>query len=115
MSENMVINRLTPRVDIKETPEAMVLLLDLPGVQADNVEVQFERGELTVRASRPLASHPGRALVEEFDSSEYYRAFLLSQDVAGDRITADLKHGVLTVTLPRAQEALPRKIAVTGA
>jgi len=114
MSENVVTNRLIPRVDIKETPEAMVLLLDLPGVQADNVEVQFERGELTVRASRPLPSRPGRALVEEFDGGEYYRAFLLSQDVAGDRITADLKHGVLTVTLPRAQEALPRKIAVTG-
>lgn len=114
MNETIVSNRLTPRVDIKETPDAMVLLLDLPGVQADQVEVQFERGELTVRAARPLAPRPGRALVEEFDGGEYYRAFLLSQDVAGDRISADLKHGVLTVTLPRAQQALPRKISVTA-
>ena len=43
---------------------------------------------------------------------EYYRAFLLSQDVAGDKISAELKHGVLTVRLPRAEEAKPRKVAV---
>jgi HSP20 family protein len=114
MTETTVVNRLTPRVDIKETPEAMVLMLDLPGVKPDNVEVNFERGELTVRASRELTKHPGRALVEEFDTGEYYRAFLLSQDVAGDKITADLKQGVLTVTLPRAETAQPRKICVTG-
>lgn len=104
--------RFTPRVDILERPDEMVLHLDLPGVKAEDVEVQFERGELTVKGTRHLPSLPGRSLVEEFGAGEYYRAFLISQDVAADRITAELKNGVLTVRLPRAEAARPRKIGV---
>jgi len=110
--KNFARARHTPRVDIQERDDAMVLLLDLPGVNPDGVEVHFERGELTVRAERDLPGHGGRSLVEEFGAGEYYRAFLLSQDVAGDKITAELKHGVLTVRLPRAEAAQPRKVAV---
>jgi HSP20 family protein len=80
------------------------------------VDVNFERGELTVSGKRQLpADLPGRSLVEEFAAGDYYRAFLISQDVAADRITAELKHGVLTVQLPRSEAALPRKVAVKGA
>jgi HSP20 family protein len=52
--------------------------------------------------------------VEEVEVGDYYRAFLISQDVAADKISAELKHGVLTIHLPRAEAALPRKIAVKG-
>jgi len=107
--------RFTPRVDILEKPDEMVLHLDLPGVKGEDVEVQFERGELTVKGVRHLPGQPGRSLVEEFGAGEYYRAFLISQDVAGDRITAELKDGVLTVCLPRAAAAMPRKIGVKTA
>jgi HSP20 family protein len=104
--------RFTPRVDIQERPDEMVILLDMPGVKPEDVEVNFERGELTVRAERDVAENGGRSLVEEFGAGEYYRAFLLSQDVAGDKISAELNHGVLTVRLPRAEEAKPRKVSV---
>ena len=110
--KNVARVRYTPRVDIQELPDEMVILLDMPGVKPEGVEVNFERGELTVRAEREITGHGGRSLVEEFGGGEYYRAFLLSQDVAGDRISAELKHGVLTVRLPRAEEAKPRKVAV---
>ncbi|MGL4552590.1 MAG: Hsp20/alpha crystallin family protein [Gemmataceae bacterium] len=104
--------RYTPRVDIQERADEMVIRLDVPGVKPDGVEVNFERGELTVRAARDIAPLGDRPLVEEFEGGEFYRAFLLSQDVAGDKIAAELRHGVLTVRLPRAEEAKPRKVAV---
>lgn len=104
----------TPRVDILEQPDRLVLYIDLPGVKADDVELNFEKCELTVRARRQVPTRPGRCLVEQFESGEFYRTFLLSQDIAADQISADLRNGVLMVTLPRSAGALPRRIAVKG-
>ena len=104
----------TPAVDILELPEELVLLVDLPGVKPDGVTVDFERGELTVRARREPLARQGRGLVQEFEAGDYYRAFLISQEVAVDKIVAELKDGVLTVHLPKAAAALPRRIAVKG-
>jgi HSP20 family molecular chaperone IbpA len=104
----------TPQVDILEQPEGLVLYVDLPGVKSDQVEVNFERGELTVKARREPVRWPGTCLVEEFEEGDFYRAFLISQDIAADQITAELKNGVLTVRLPRSPAAQPRHIAVKG-
>lgn len=102
----------SPQVDILELPDEMILQLDMPGVKAEDVEVHFERGELAVRGRRQVTSPSGRGLVEEFEPGDYYRAFLISQDVATDRISAELKNGVLTVHLPRHEAAKPRKVTV---
>jgi len=105
----------TPRVDILETPEELLLLLDMPGVRPEDVDLNFERGELTVHGKcSPPAQRPGRCLAEEYETGDYYRAFLISQDVAADRIGAELKNGVLKVHLPKAAAAQPRKISVQG-
>jgi HSP20 family protein len=104
----------TPRVDILELPEELVLLVDLPGVKPGSVDIDFERGELTVKARREPRPRAGRAWVEEFEDGDFYRGFLISQEVAVDRITAELKDGVLWVHLPKAAAALPRRIAVKG-
>src|SRR5215204_1199979 len=101
--KNVAKVRYTPRVDIQERSGELVLTLDMPGVKAEDVEVDFERGELTVRAARRMPEQPGQSLVEEFGEGEYHRAFLLGQDIAGDKIVAELKYGVLTVRLPRAE------------
>jgi HSP20 family protein len=104
----------TPRVDILELPEKLVLTLDMPGVRPEDVEINFERGELTVAGKRQPVEHKGQWLVEEVETGDFYRAFLISQDVAADKISAELKNGVLTVHLPRVEAALPRKISVKG-
>jgi HSP20 family protein len=104
----------TPRVDILELPEELVLQVDLPGVKPDGVTLDFERGELTVHAQRESSKREGRALVEEFEPGDFHRAFLISQDVAADKIAAELKNGVLSVHLPKAAAALPRRISVKG-
>jgi HSP20 family protein len=106
--------RYTPQVDILELPEEMVLTLDMPGVKPDDVEIHFERGELSVHGKRDPFPRKGQWLVEEVEAGDYYRAFLISQDVAADKISAELKNGVLTVHLPRAEAAMPRRITVKG-
>src|SRR5262249_35888610 len=81
----------TPRVDILETPEEMWLYVDLPGVKANDVEVNFERGELTVHGKTQPAPAKGQSLLEESEPGDFYRAFLISQDIATDKIEAELK------------------------
>ena len=63
---------------------------------------------------RQPSEHKGQWLVEEIEAGDYYRAFLISQDVAADKISAELKCGVLTIHLPRVEAAQPRKISVKG-
>jgi HSP20 family protein len=104
----------TPPVDIVELPTELVLTLDMPGVRSQDVEINFERGELTVFGKRQPFEHKGQWLVEEIEAGDYYRAFLISQDVAADKINAELKSGVLTIHLPRVEAAQPRKISVKG-
>lgn len=104
-----------PRVDILETEHEVILLADMPGVKPTDVDVRFENGELTVHGRR-TTSHPGkRRALWEYEPAHYHRAFRLTEDVAADRIEAELKNGVLTVRLPKAEAAKPRRIAVKGA
>jgi HSP20 family protein len=102
----------TPQVDILETADEMRLVLDLPGVKAEDVDIHFERGELTVHAKVAPRTAPGKPVFAEYQVGDYYRAFIVGQEVDGEAISADLKSGVLTVHLPRAASAKPRRIEV---
>jgi len=103
-----------PRVDILETEQEVLLLADLPGVQPNDVDIRFENGELTIHGRR-TPSHVGkRRALWEYEPTHYHRAFRLNEDVAADRIEAELKNGVLRVRLPKAEAAKPRRIAVKG-
>lgn len=103
-----------PRVDILETDQELLLLADLAGVKSNEVDVRFENGELTIHGRR-IPSHPGRKrIVWEYEPAHYHRAFRLNEDIAADKIEAELKNGVLKVKLPKAEAAKPRKIAVKG-
>jgi HSP20 family protein len=104
----------TPRADILETSDELLLMLDLPGVRTDGVDVRFERGELTVHGRCEPSQPSGQCLATEFEVGDFYRAFLIGQEVAADKISAELKDGVLTVHLPRSEQAKARRISVTG-
>jgi HSP20 family protein len=95
-----------PRVDVLETENEFLVLADLPGVKPADVDVRFEKGELTVHGKRPA----GR----EYQSTNYHRVFAVADTVAADRISADLKAGVLTIRLPKVEAVKPKKIAVSG-
>jgi len=105
---------VAPRIDILETEHEFVLLADLPGVKPDAVDIRFEKGELTVHGRRPVA-HPGKGLAHrENPATNYQRVFAVSDSVSADKITADLKEGVLTVRLPKVEAVKPKKIVVHG-
>jgi HSP20 family protein len=105
---------VTPRVDVLETEDEFLVLADMPGVKSEDVDVRFEKGELTLHGRR-AASHPGKeASLREYEATNYFRTFAVNETVAADKITAELKAGVLTVHLPKTEAVKPRKITVRG-
>lgn len=103
----------TPRVDILETDDELLLFVDLPGVHAKDVDIRFENGELALTGRR-APQYPGKPWMREFEPGSFYRAFRVTEQIAADKINADLKNGVLTVRLPKVEAAKPRRIAVKG-
>jgi HSP20 family protein len=103
----------TPRVDILETENELLLFADLPGVKDEAVDIRFENGELTLHARRAPANVTGQWLWEN-EIGDFFRAFRISEQVDAGKIWAELKNGVLTLHLPKVEAAKPRKIAVKG-
>jgi HSP20 family molecular chaperone IbpA len=102
---------VAPPVDIYETQEGLVVLADLPGVAQEGLDVRVDNHVLTIRGHAHHAV-PGEAIYREHEPVNFFRQFELSDTVDQSRITADLKWGVLTVTLPKAEKAKPRQIEV---
>ena len=100
----------TPRCDIVETDKAFVLFADMPGVLTEGLEVVAERGDLIVRGSVLARSEP--PAYREFDFTDYFRAFRLTEDLETDGINATLRDGVLRVEIPKSARVQPRKITV---
>ena len=102
-----------PAVDIWETEEALVLAADVPGVTRDNVELDMRDDALTIKAQVGADAYEGlRPLYGEYNIGNFYRRFSLGEVIDRDKISADLKDGVLTVTLPKREKAKPRQIVV---
>lgn len=102
---------VTPAVDIYEMPEGLVVIADVPGVTPDHVDVRVDNHILTIwgQAAHGLPAEP---TYREYELVNYFRQFDLSAKVDESQIAADLKHGVLTLTLSKVADAQPRKIAV---
>jgi HSP20 family molecular chaperone IbpA len=103
---------VAPAVDIFESADDIVLLADLPGVAQDGVRLDFEKDELRIDATTTEVGDGGSPLFREFGQRDYRRAFQLAPGIDVDKITAELKGGVLTVTLPKAAALKPRQIAI---
>src|SRR5262249_55333182 len=104
---------LTPRVDILETDDELLLYVDLPGVKPDGVDIRFENGELFLHGRRAQARR-GKPWLWEYETASFQRAFRVAENIAADKISAELKNGVLTVRLPKVEAVKPRRIAVKG-
>jgi HSP20 family molecular chaperone IbpA len=102
---------VTPPVDIYEIGEGLVVKADLPGVDKENLDVRVENNLLTIRG-KPTHVAPGDPLYREYGLVNFFRQFELNERVDQRNISAELTHGVLTLTLPKAEEAKPRKIDV---
>jgi len=107
--------RHTPRAEILEGDRDYIIRMDLPGVNRENLEIEIEDQTLTVSATREHETPEGyRAVRNERAGSNisYKRAFSLGRSVATDDVTANLEHGTLTLTLPKSEQARPRRIEV---
>lgn len=105
-----------PKVDIYETGEAVILLADMPGAHEDAVDITLEKNILSIKGYVNLEGEEGYGLAyNEYDVGDYERTFALSDEVNRNEIEAAMKDGVLQLTLPKAETARTRKIAVKAA
>lgn len=103
-----------PRTDIFETTEAVMLMVDLPGVQEENIEITLENNILAITANSLDIAPEGYGLVfAEYEPGDFERSFRLTDQINRDGIEAEYREGVLYLTLPKAEEAKVRKIAIS--
>lgn len=102
---------VNPLVDIFETEDSLNVVADLPGVTRDGLNVKVEDGLLTIegKITHEFLKEP---FMTEFQPISFFRQFELSEAIVQEKISAELKHGVLSVKLPKAEKEKPRKIEV---
>jgi HSP20 family protein len=99
--------------DIYETDDALTVVMEMPGVEKKNVEVNIENDVLRVEGRIDFAKYEGlEPLYTEYNVGHFARTFTLSNKIDRQQIAAQLNEGVLTLTLKKAKEAIPRKIAI---
>ena len=107
------IGVLRPPVDVIEDASGITLRADIPGVSKDNLNLRIEAQSLTIEGSLSLDLPPGmESRYAEVRHQHYERTFALSRELDGEKASAELAHGVLTIRIPKTAEASPRKIPV---
>lgn len=102
-----------PNCDIIEKDNELLILADMPGVRAEDVDVNFERGLLTIQGRVDRNREAGRTLtLQEYGIGDFHRTFEVGEGIDPSKIEAEMKDGVLTLHLPKSDAILPRKIAV---
>ena len=103
-----------PGADIFEAEHALSVVLEMPGVDKSNVDVSIEARVLIVEGRVDFSKYEGmRPVYTEYNVGHYRRTFSLSNKIDQSAIAAEMRDGVLTVTLPKAEEAKPRRIAIS--
>jgi HSP20 family protein len=113
-SSSVVTSQWVPRVDIKEEANRFVIFADLPGVDPSTIEVDMDKGVLSIKGERKAEA---KAEGERWSRNErahgvFYRRFALPDSANPDGIAATGKHGVLEISIPKRPEASPRRINV---
>jgi HSP20 family molecular chaperone IbpA len=104
---------LMPPVDVIEDSTGITLYADLPGVPKDKLSLQVEADTLTIEGEINLATPEGmEASHAEVSLPRYRRAFTLSKELDASKVSAELKNGVLTLRIPKAEHAQPRRISI---
>ncbi len=100
-----------PRTDIYETKDNVVILVDMPGVASDGVDITLEKRTLAIRGYAADQQHENyRQVYSEYGAGDYERVFTLTEDIDRDGIEAAQKNGVLRLVVPKAAPAKARKI-----
>ena len=106
----------TPAVDIFETDREITVLADIPGVKAKDLTIDVRDDVLSLAGDVDAPEHPNEVgVLREYETGKYIRQFTLSEVIDQSKIEADLTDGVLRLTLPKIEPAMPRKITVKTA
>lgn len=105
-----------PRVDIVEQGDEMLIFADMPGVTAQNVDIDFDKGALTITGRVPQR-HNGHAreILSEYGVGDFRRTFQVGEGFDASQFHAEISHGVLTLHLPKAPALRARKVTVNSA
>ncbi|MES2141750.1 MAG: Hsp20/alpha crystallin family protein [Pseudomonadota bacterium] len=103
-----------PCVDIKEEPDRFLIFADIPGVDPGDIEIAMENGVLTIKGERSSAKKEEKEGYTRIERSKgsFYRRFALPDTADPERVTAEGKHGVLEIIIPKREKAKPKKIKV---
>lgn len=105
-----------PRADIYEIDDQIVIVADIAGASEDSIDITLEKDILTINAYVDPEEFEGYALAfSEYEVGDYQRSFRISDEIDREQISATVKDGVLRIFLPKAAEALSRKISVKAA
>ena len=107
-------DRWSPLADVEETEDAYSVEIDLPGVAREDVDIQLDDRELTVSGEVKEKERSGVLRRRTRRVGQFAYAVTLPGDVDADSVTATLKEGVLTVRVPKSQQAKPRRIAISS-
>jgi HSP20 family molecular chaperone IbpA len=106
----------TPLVDIFETERELTLLADMPGVKAKDLNIDLNENVLTLSGEVDFSESENETpIMREYRTGRYLRQFTLSEVIDQGKIAAELKDGVLKLSLPKVEAATPRKITVKAA
>jgi len=102
-----------PTADIYETEGALTVVMEMPGVDKGNVDISVHDGTLKVEGRIEFSKYEGlQPVYTEYNIGHYARSFSLSNKIDQNRIGAEMKDGVLSLVLPKVEEAKPRAIQV---
>ena len=103
----------TPNVDIFETDREIIMLADIPGVKAPDLTIDLRDDTLTLTGEvKPLNRPEEEDILIEYQVGRYYRQFTLAEVIDQSKIDAALNDGVLRLTLPKLEKAMPRQITI---
>jgi HSP20 family molecular chaperone IbpA len=102
----------SPRIDIWENDDELLLYADLPGVGCEDLDIRFENRELTLYGKVHPRHENINFLDGEYGIGDFYRTFAIGEAIDAEKISAELKNGVLTLHLPKTEAVKPRRIEV---
>ena len=103
-----------PVTDIFETPEALTVVLEMPGVDRNSIEASVEDDVVTIAGRIDFTKYESmQPVYTEYNVGHYARSFEISNRIDQGKISAQMKDGVVTIVLPKAEQAKPRKIQVS--
>lgn len=113
-SSSVVTSQWVPRVDIKEEPERFVIFADLPGVDPNEIEVNMDKGMLSIRGERRTEERTENERYSRVERAHgvFYRRFALPESANPEGISASGRNGVLEIAIPKRPESTPRRISV---